>query len=101
MTADDVMTAMWESTRDMMRASIAAWETAAFMAVECLGLTLDDAARRLRRTSYPEGRDGFPGQTLVWTLDWLDGDAWRTIHRQWWELDGEHTLTLRQEWGLP
>jgi hypothetical protein len=101
MTVDDVMTAMWESTCGMMRASDYALEWAALMTAYCLGLTLRDVGTRLRQVGYPEGRDGYPGRRAECAIQWLDGDAWRTIHRQWWELDGEHTLTLRQEWGLP
>ena len=93
--------AMWESTRDMMRASVAAWDVAASMVAACLGLTsATECALRMRRTTYPEGRAGFPGQTLIWTVDWRDDSgAWHTAHRQWWEQTGEYTLTLRQEWG--
>jgi len=86
---------------EAMAADDRAMEWAALMAAYCLGLTLREVGSRLRQVGYPQGRDGYPGCGTLRAIQWLDGDTWRTIHRQWWAVEGEYTLTLRQEWGGP
>ncbi len=89
MTSDEIESALASVTMDAMRSHEYALECALEMALECWS---GEDWRRVAVEYETAGR-WMPEARVV-----LDG---RTIHRQWWEADGERTLTLRQEWGGP